>query len=258
MRVTVLFILLLPWFLGCKTNNPGDASRNIQKTEKRADKEIPDSEKALPRLVVKDGITRDLGKVREGIITSIIFKLINEGEADALNISIHDLSQGGCTAVSQISELAAGDSAMLEFIFETLGYGGRKETRQVKIRYDNPDRSPITLTVTAEISPTEAYQVAIGELYYNFFVLADIRDGTDFRKGHIAGSIHVPKDEVLSWASALPRDFMIYLCSKDGTESDTLAKELQKDGYTEVYSIIGGIEEWKHMYGDRTIIQGVR
>lgn len=255
MRTIVIFSLLLSGFCSCKNNRPQDTSQIVQE---RAGKEESGKGLAVPRLVVKDGKNRDLGKIREGIKTSVTFTLFNEGKASASNISIHDLSQGGCTAVSQVSKLAVGDSAKLEFIFETLGYGGRKETRQIKVRYDNPELSPITLSVTAEILPTEAHQVPIGELYYNFFVLVDIRDETDFREGHIAGAIHVSKDEVLSWASALPKDFMIYLYSEDDTESDALAKILQNNDYKEALSVIGGIKEWKRRYGERVIIEGAR
>ena len=254
----VIFILFAAGCLSCKNNSSQDIYGTQQEKKERAIKEEPGENRALPRLVVKDGKDRDLGKIREGIITSVVFTLFNEGEADASNISVHDLSQGGCTAVSQVSRLARGDSARLEFLFETLGYGGKKETRQIKVRYDHPGLSPITLSVTAEILPAEPHQVPIGELYYNFFVLVDIRDEADYQTGHIAGAIHVPKEEVLSWASALPGDFMIYLYSEDGAESDSLAKEMQSNGYSEAFSIIGGISEWKRMYGERVIIQGAR
>jgi len=259
--VIIPFVLIFVLFDSCKNNRSQDTSQTGQEreeSEKRAAEGKSGKDLAFPRLVVKDGRERDLGQIREGIITSATFTLINEGEADASNISIHDLSQGGCTAVSQVSSLAAGDSARLEFIFETLGYGGRKETRQIRVRYDNPRHSPITLSVTAEVLPTEAHQVPIGELYYNFFVLVDIREETAFREGHIAGAIHVPEEEVLSWASALPADFMIYLYSEDNAESDTLAKTLQSNGYQEAFSVIGGIREWKRRYGERVIIKGAR
>lgn len=226
--------------------------------EKQVRKEELPAGQPLPRLTVRDGAVRDLGEIREGIRTSVTFTLVNEGKADAKNISVHDLSQGGCTAVSEVSYLAAGDSAKLEFIFETLGYGGQKPTREVKVRYGNPEHSPMTLSVTADVLPVKAHQVPIGELYYNFFVLVDIRDSGTFRKGHIAGAIHVPAAGVADWVSMLPKDFMIYLYSDEGKESDELALELQNNGYTEALSIIGGIGEWKRRYGERFIIEGPR
>ena len=226
------------------------------KEETQSSQPEKSKDQSLPKIVVKEGAEQNLGKLKEGIKTTVTFTLINEGEADASNISIHDLSKGGCTAVSQVSQLARGDSAKLKFIFETLGYGGKKETREIKVRYDNPRLSPIILSVSAEVLPTKAHQVPIGELYYNFFVLVDIRNEQAFREGHIAGAIHVPSDELLEWASRLPKDFMIYLCSENGKKSDKMAKKLRNNGFTEALSIIGGIEEWKRRYGERVIIQG--
>ena len=253
-RITVILSLIIFSISACKNKKQQETSEK----EERVRKEEISKSQAFPRLVVKNGKDRGLGKIREGIKTSVSFTLINKGEADALNISIHDLSKGGCTAVSQVSQLAVGDSAKLNFIFETLGYGGKKETRKVKVRYDNPELSPLTLSVTAEILPTETHQVPIGELYYNFFVLVDVRDEKTFRKGHIAGAINMPDEEVLSWASKLNKDFMIYLYSENGEKSDVLAKKLRSNGFTEALSIIGGIEEWKRRYGDRVIIDGRR
>lgn len=214
--------------------------------------------KALPSLSVREGAHRDLGRIREGIRTVVAFTLVNTGGAEASNITLDDLSGGGCSTVSTISSLGAGDSARLEFIFETLGYGGRKETREIEIRYPNPHLSPLKISVTAEVLPVEPHQVPIGELHYNFFVLLDVRDREAFRRGHIAGAIHVPEERLMSWVSGLPRDFLIYLCSEDGVLSDRLALQMQEQGYSQALSMVGGIREWKSMYGERVIIQGDR
>ena len=257
--VKLNFILLNLLFIGlyaCKDSNRPDAN-NREKVEQTDNKKFA-SERKLPLLKVKEGKNKDLGQIKEGIKRTVSFTLINQGKADASNISVHDLSQGGCTAVSMINRLAAGDSARLVFLFNTLGYGGKEETRKIRVRYDNPRYSPITLSVTAEILPTKPHQVPIGELFYNFFVVIDVRDEQAFREEHIAGAIHVPEKELLSWVSRLPEDFMIYLYSEEGEKSDVLAKKLRKKGYTESLSIIGGIKEWKRQYDTRAIISGSR
>ena len=254
-KVLILSALIIPAIHCCKQNpRKQEETKRVNSQDKHLQEEA--SDEALPRLVVTGGNSRDLGKVQEGVETSVAFTLSNKGKADALNISVHDLSKGGCTAVSQVSQLASGDSARLKFHFETLGYGGKKETRKIRIRYGNPQHSPLTLKVHARVTPAKAHQVPIGELYYNFFVLVDVRDRPAFEKGHIAGAIHVPPDEVISWASRLPEDFMIYLYSGDGIKSDKVAKMLREKGYTEALSIIGGIREWKRRYGERVIIRG--
>ena len=252
--MTIISGLLFYIITACNNIKQQDTSEKKEKVVK-----VDTSKnRSLPWLVVKYGKDRDLGKIREGIKTSATFTLVNKGEANAIGISVHDLSKGGCTAVSHVSYLAVGDSVKMNFIFETLGYAGKKVTRKIEIGYDNPKFSPLILSVSAEVLPNEDYQVPIGELYYNFFVLVDVRDENIFRKGHIAGAINIPDDKVLSWASKLSKDFVIYLYSDDGKRSDILAKKLRSNGFTEALSIIGGIDEWKRRYGDRVIIDGLR
>jgi len=232
--------------------------------DKKGDKKIPEQVGRVknypsgdfPEIIVTDGESRNLGEVKEGIKTHVIFTLKNIGKTRATDISVHDLSKGGCTAVSKISELAAGDSAKLEFIFETLGYGGKEQLRQIKVRYNNSELSPIMLSVIANVLPTEAHQVPIGELFYNFFVLVDVREKEKFREGHIVGAIPVTVDELVDWASQLPETFMIYLYSDDGKLSDRCAKILREKGYSRALSIVGGLAEWKDQYGERFIITG--
>jgi len=252
-RTTVILGIIIISITNCNNIKQRD---NSEKKEQVNNEETSNNE-SFPRLVVKDGKDRDLGKIREGIKTSVTFTLVNNGEANALDISVHDLSKGGCTSVSRVSQLAIDDSVKMNFIFETLGYAGKKVTRKIEIKYDNPELSPLILSVSAEVLPNEDYQVPIGELYYNFFVLVDVRDENAFRKGHIAGAINMPEEKVLSWASKLNKDFIIYLYSDDGKKSDILAKKLRNKGFTEALSIIGGIDEWKRRYGNRVIIDGL-
>lgn len=253
-----IFLLSLLIFLMNSCQNRQQDEKDAKKSQEQVDGVKMSPAGSLPEIIVADGESRNMGEVKEGIKTNVVFTLKNIGNARATDISVHDLSKGGCTAVSQISELAAGDSAKLEFIFETLGYGGKEQLRQVKVRYNNPDLSPITLSVAADVLPTESHQVPIGELFYNFFVLFDVREEPQFREGHIVGAIHVPAGELVAWASQLPVTFMIYLYSDDGKLSDQYAKVLREKGYSRALSIVGGLAEWKTQYGERFIISGCK
>jgi rhodanese-related sulfurtransferase len=248
---SIILILLL---YGCQNDHPQKKGNEnaLIRVEKKEGIQID----SLPEIIVIDGANKNLGDVKEGVKVSTIFTVKNIGNAIAKDISFHDLSRGGCTSVSKISELAIGDSAKLEFIFETLGYGGKEQRRQVQVRYNNPENSPITLSVTAKVIPTESYQVPIGELLYNFFVLVDVRNKSKFRAGHIIGAINVPAEDLVSWASQIPKTFMIYIYSDDGNLSDQCAKILREEGYSRTLSIVGGLTEWKSQYGERFIITG--
>ena len=233
----------------------------------KGDKEIPSKKnikgnietgrtqqpKAMPHLIIREGNHLNIGTVKEGTQPHVSFTLVNIGNAEA-NISLDDLSKSGCTAVSMIPKLAAGDSSRLEFIFETLGYGGRTDTRRVRINYNNPALSPLEISVSAKILPTKSYQAPIGELWYGFYVLVDVRSPKAFAKQHLVGSINVPFKKLNSWASRLPKYILIYLISENGTKSDQAAKMMRKNGFSECVSLIGGINEWKKRYNKKKLI----
>lgn len=212
---------------------------------------------ANSNLVAVDGTNRDLGIVKEGTNPHVFFTLANIG-TDETSVRVHDLSKGGCTSVSSIPKLAPGDTAQLELIFQTLGYGGRTPTRRVQIHYGNPEFSPLELSVTAKIIPPEPYQVLIGELRYNFFVLIDIRSPEAFAREHIVGAINVPQKELTGLVTNLPKYLLIYLYSEDGTKSDEAALMLRAKGFSECLSIVGGLNEWKQRYGKSHLISGPR
>lgn len=210
------------------------------------------------KLAVKDGAHRDLGIVKEGTYAHVFFTITNIG-TDETRILVRDLSMGGCSSVgSPKNRLASGESTRLEFIFETLGYGGRSPTRRIQVHYNNPKLSPLELSVRAKILPPEPYEVPIGELLYNFLVLIDVRSHEDFAKEHIAGAINVPQEKLSEWASKLSKDILIYLYSEDGTESDEAAQSLRKEGFSQCLSLVGGLREWKLRYSNRYLISGSR
>lgn len=211
---------------------------------------------ANSKLIAENGAHRDLGAIKEGTYPRVSFTITNVGE-DETRILVRDLSKGGCTSVgSPKQKLAPGESTELEFIFETLGYGGNHTTRKILVHYDNPKISPLSLSVTARVLPVEPHQIPIGELLYNFFVLVDVRGEEEFTKEHISGAINVPYEELDKWSLNISRELLIYLYSEDGTESDKAARVLREKGFSECYSMVGGIQEWKQQYGDRYLISG--
>jgi rhodanese-related sulfurtransferase len=199
---------------------------------------------SLPFLTILGENHLDIGAVREGSEPHVFFTLVNTGTGMA-TVAVDDLSKGGCTAVSLIPRLASGDSAELEFIFETLGYGGRSETRKIQITYNNPAHSPLEFSVSATVLAPEPHQAPIGELWYNFYVLVDVRTAAEFAQEHVVGSINVPFADLGKWAASIPQHLLIYLISEDGAQSDRAAKMLREKGFSECLSLIGGLDEWK-------------
>ncbi len=93
-----------------------------------------------------------------------------------------------------------------------------------------------------EISTTEA-----SEQHQNGAMLIDVRESDDFAKEHVRGAIHLSrgvielKIEELSPDTSSP---IICYCG-GGSRSALVADNLQKMGYTNVASMVGGFKSWK-------------
>lgn len=78
-------------------------------------------------------------------------------------------------------------------------------------------------------------------------LVVDLRDSSDFQKGHIAGAKNVqmsqfdPESKQLTPAKALP----IVLVCQNGVTVDGAAKRLKKAGFERVHVLEGGIAAWQ-------------
>ncbi len=78
-------------------------------------------------------------------------------------------------------------------------------------------------------------------------LVVDLRDSSDFQKGHIAGAKNVqmsqfdPESKQLTPAKALP----IVLVCQNGVTVDGAAKRLKKAGFERVHVLEGGITAWQ-------------
>jgi rhodanese-related sulfurtransferase len=77
--------------------------------------------------------------------------------------------------------------------------------------------------------------------------LIDTRREDQFRKGHILGSRHYPKQTVFEHLPKLRKDQPIYLIV-DGTAvfTSTLARKLIRKGFRPVYLLEGGLDKWPY------------
>jgi rhodanese-related sulfurtransferase len=202
----------------------------------------------------------DFGTVQEGIHVPVSFVIANSGTTTVKLKQIRTFAS--CVQSRPISNkrLKPGKSVKLEFIFESLGYGGISVNKLIEIHYNNPDSSPLQLRVQGEVTPLQSFQAPLGEIVYNFFVFIDLRSKDQFKKEHIIGAINIPAENIEQWvkknAKRLSSEMIIYLFSKDGKVSDRMAHKLQEDGYMPFISIVGGLKEWKRQYGTKWLISG--
>ncbi|AFT68895.1 Rhodanese-like domain protein [Alloalcanivorax dieselolei B5] len=79
-------------------------------------------------------------------------------------------------------------------------------------------------------------------------VIIDLRDGEEFRAGHIAGSVNIPSGQVMDQLSQLQayKDRPVILACKMGNQSSHLGRQLRGKGIPNLYRIQGGINAWRN------------
>ena len=80
-------------------------------------------------------------------------------------------------------------------------------------------------------------------------VFLDVRDGGDYKQGHIADALHIPfaklkaREEELREYGERP----IVIVCKMGQQSGAAAKQLRAAGFSKVYKMAGGMLEWRNL-----------
>jgi rhodanese-related sulfurtransferase len=76
--------------------------------------------------------------------------------------------------------------------------------------------------------------------------LIDVREVDEWEELHIPGAMHIPKDSLVECirVKVPDHDKPIYLHCRGGVRSLHSANDLITLGYTDVYSVDGGIMEW--------------
>lgn len=204
--------------------------------------------------------TFDFGTVREGTNARVSFIVANKSSKEAQIREIRTFA--ACVEARPMSNLtlAPGEKLSLDFIFESLGYGGAAVDKRIEIHYNNARLSPLRLNVKGKVLSLEPHQAPLGELTYNFFALIDVRPAESFVQEHIIGAINVPFESLSQWVSGVSESFsgelIIYLYCQDGTKSDQAAKMLREKGYSQFISIVGGLKEWKNQMGRKFLVSG--
>ena len=78
-------------------------------------------------------------------------------------------------------------------------------------------------------------------------VLLDVRVDSDFRAGHIAGSVNIPFAQFGSRIGEIEKHRgkpLVMVCNVGSSAADA-AKQLVKAGYAPVYCLAGGISAWR-------------
>ena len=100
-------------------------------------------------------------------------------------------------------------------------------------------------TTTASSMPPEvSVQEAVAKQQAGAFIL-DVREPSEWNEAHIAGATLIPLGELASRASELPRDQEIVVVCRSGNRSAQARDLLVSEGFTQVTSMAGGLNQWK-------------
>ena len=75
------------------------------------------------------------------------------------------------------------------------------------------------------------------------FELIDVREEYEFDEMNINGKL-IPMGEVLSRKDEVPRDKKVVVHCRSGKRSASVINALEKEGYTNLYNLRGGILAW--------------
>jgi len=95
------------------------------------------------------------------------------------------------------------------------------------------------------LSPQQASDLANAE----DGIFLDLRDGGDYKQGHIVDAMHIPMAKLAERKGELEayRDRPIILVCKMGQQAGAAAKQLRGDGFGKVYKMAGGMLEWRNL-----------
>ncbi len=107
----------------------------------------------------------------------------------------------------------------------------------------------LVLHETRRSGPSLSPQQAINLVNAEQGVFLDLRDGADFKRGHIVGAMHIPAAKLPERMAELEkyRDRPVVLVCKMGQQSGAAGKQLKASGFGRVYKMTGGMMEWANL-----------
>ncbi|MGF1722924.1 thiosulfate sulfurtransferase GlpE [Vibrio kyushuensis] len=76
-------------------------------------------------------------------------------------------------------------------------------------------------------------------------ILADTRDSQSFAQGHVEEAFPLNNDTIVEFMNEVEFEQPILVMCYHGISSQNVAQYLINQGYSEVYSVDGGIEAWR-------------
>lgn len=97
--------------------------------------------------------------------------------------------------------------------------------------------------------PALSPQQAINRVNSEGGIFVDLRDGGEYKAGHIVDALHIPASKLGSRLGELEkyRDKPVVLVCKMGQSAGAAGKQLKASGFSQVYKMAGGMLEWNNL-----------
>ncbi|MCG7334610.1 sulfurtransferase TusA family protein [Sporosarcina sp. ACRSM] len=86
--------------------------------------------------------------------------------------------------------------------------------------------------------------ISLEELQSQNGLILDVREAAEYAFGHIEGAKSIPMGELESRLAELNKEQEIYVICRTGNRSDLAAQLLATNGFTKVYNVLPGMNEW--------------
>ena len=96
-----------------------------------------------------------------------------------------------------------------------------------------------TTSLPAEISVTKAYQGYNAGTY-----ILDVRQPDEWAAGHIPNATLIPLTELAKRVNEVPADREVIIVCRSGNRSGQARDLLKEEGFTNVTSMAGGMNDW--------------
>ncbi|MFC5734126.1 sulfurtransferase TusA family protein [Cytobacillus gottheilii] len=95
-----------------------------------------------------------------------------------------------------------------------------------------------------EVEKAFEQTVALKDLDTRGGMILDVREAAEYAFGHINEAKSIPMGELESRLEELDKNEEIYVICRTGKRSDLAAQLLAKNGFTKVFNVLPGMNEW--------------
>lgn len=90
-------------------------------------------------------------------------------------------------------------------------------------------------------------RVAVQLINYENAVIVDVRDDSEYANGHLPNSKHIPAEKMEERWNELEKykDKPIVMIYRGGVRSSSASTLLKKNGFLQIFNLMGGIDAWK-------------